>query len=82
MINQDCVLNLKSIITHLRSTDGYQHFVRYFEEKQKEVMINLLAQSGVLTPEELIEGNARLKIYEELANFENTLQRDIIKPNR
>ena len=81
MINQDCVRNLKSIVDHLKSTDGLQYFVRYFEEKQKEVMDGLLGQSGVLTTEELIEGNARLKIYEELCSFENTLQRDIINPN-
>jgi|ETNvirenome_6_85_1030632.scaffolds.fasta_scaffold07172_2 hypothetical protein len=76
MINQDVVSNLKSIVNHLKSTDGYKYFNLYFSEKRKELLEELLKESGSLTIESLIEGNSKMSVYEELINLDSMLNVD------
>ena len=77
MINQDTVANLRSIVNHLKGTNGYRYFVHYFEEKRKEILEDLLKESGTLTAESLISENAKMQVYDDLINFDILLEKDI-----
>lgn len=77
MIDQGNLASLTSIFNHLKATDGYPVFIRYWEDRKKQAIESLMKQSGSLTAEELIAENAKCEIYDELINFDITLERSI-----
>jgi len=80
MINVEIAKELLSIIRHLKTSNGFDVFTAFFEEKRKEVLSELLVSSGVLTQAELIAGNAKLEIYESLSKFDFHLEK-VIRSN-
>tara|TARA_R110000796_G_scaffold22417_2_gene65028 strand:+ start:330 stop:572 length:243 start_codon:yes stop_codon:yes gene_type:complete len=77
MINKETVSQLDSIVRHLKTTDSFQWFSQYFIEKRQHEIEELLITSGSITQEELIKANARLELYEELINFDITIEREL-----
>lgn len=77
MIDKGTIARLESTIKHLNRSDGFMHFIAYFKAKQKEIMEELLAESGTVSQETLISSNARLQLYEQLINFDILLENDI-----
>ena len=77
LIDRDTVHNLKNIIDHLKSTDGWGYFVKYFSDKRNSRIEELVAEAGSITKEDLIEANAVIKLYDELTSFDIVLENEL-----
>lgn len=77
MINKENANALKYLIEHLKNTGEYKSLQNYFKDKRKEIVEDLIKESGSLEKEALIEANGKLQVYEELVNFDIMLSNDI-----
>lgn len=76
-MNKDILHNCIAVVEHLKNNDSYEFLKRYFEEKKKIVLQELIDNAQMLEIEDIVSAKAKLMIYDELTSFDILLKNEL-----